>query len=76
MLATTLPPSASLALLSLSPVESVHSHAAVSRASSSKPVVSAPAKIIASASLETAAQTCSRYSPRVTISPLARSTRL
>ena len=57
------------------PVESVQSHIAVRRASASKPVVSAPVKIIVRASLATAAQTCSRYSLSVTASPLAFSTR-
>ena len=59
----------------VSPVLSVQSHMAVRRASSSKPLASAPVKIMVRASLATAAQTCSRYSLSVTASPLAFSTR-
>ena len=40
----------------------VQSHMAVKRASGSRPLASASLKIIESASLDTAAQTCSRYS--------------
>jgi hypothetical protein len=64
-------PSAPLA----APAFSVQSHIAVSRASGSKAAVSASLNTCASASLATAAQTCSRYSLSETGSPLAFSTR-
>src|SRR5579885_1128799 len=67
--------SASSPLPPASPGDSVHSHMAVSLASSSNPVVSAPAKIIDKASRDTAAQTCSRYSLSWTTSPFGFSTR-
>ena len=54
---------------------SVQSHIAVRRASGSKPSMLASSKIIERASLETAAQTCSRYSFSSILSPLAFSTR-
>jgi hypothetical protein len=54
---------------------SVQSHIAARRASGSKPSMLASSKIIERASLETAAQTCSRYSFSSILSPLAFSTR-